>query len=69
MRFKGLASLTGAACGRHLDVVRAVAFAERDPTLVSASDDGTVKMWNLAPVLARQRCVVVRVVWRGSGRG
>ena len=31
----------------HLDCVRALAFTETHPALVSASDDGSVKLWNL----------------------
>lgn len=31
----------------HLDGIRALAFTESHPALLSASDDGTVKLWNL----------------------
>eukprot|EP00004_Rigifila_ramosa_P026086 TRINITY_DN7988_c0_g1_i3.p1 TRINITY_DN7988_c0_g1~~TRINITY_DN7988_c0_g1_i3.p1 ORF type:complete len:443 (-),score=106.72 TRINITY_DN7988_c0_g1_i3:200-1528(-) len=34
----------------HLDCVRAVAFHYAEPLLLSASDDGTIKLWNLRVV-------------------
>jgi WD40 repeat protein len=42
----------------HLDSVRALAFTANHPALLSASDDGTVKLWNLRK-LTRDRCVSV----------
>ncbi|KRY89935.1 Striatin, partial [Trichinella pseudospiralis] len=35
----------------HFDSVRAVAFHPVDPVIVSASEDGTVKLWNLQKAL------------------
>lgn len=41
----------------HLDVVRSVAFTSSERWLVSASDDGTVKLWNVQAPLAKSKCV------------
>ena len=43
----------------HFDVVRSVAFAETEPLLVSASDDGTLKMWNLTTLATKFRSVAL----------
>ena len=42
---------------RHLDAVRAVAFADPGTLAVSGSDDGTIKMWNFASLSAKGRSV------------
>jgi striatin 1/3/4 len=38
----------------HLDSVRAVAFLQNDLALVSASEDGTAKLWNLKNIQNRR---------------
>jgi WD40 repeat protein len=38
---------TKCSCDRHLDCVRSVSLHSKDLLIASASDDGTVKLWDL----------------------
>ncbi len=44
----------------HYDVVRSTAFTEDELLLVSASEDGTLKLWNVDAALNPKACVPSR---------
>jgi len=52
----------------HLDVVRSVAFASSERWLVSAGDDGTVKLWNVQAPPVKSKCVLPSAPSVAAGR-
>ncbi|KRZ74385.1 Striatin, partial [Trichinella papuae] len=52
----------------HFDSVRAIAFHPVDPVIVSASEDGTVKLWNLQKALVSSGTIHTTVNSKSSSQ-
>lgn len=46
-------------CFSHFDGVRALAFHPVDPVLITASEDHTLKLWNLQKTVPAKKLVVL----------
>ena len=55
--FLGSANYELFVCCSHFDGVRAAAFHPVEPVLVTASEDHTLKLWNLQKTVPAKKCV------------
>ena len=47
----------------HFDCVRALAFHPVEPVLITASDDNTLKLWNLQKTVFAKKLVLIKNIF------